>query len=222
MTTRCALILACALAAQGVGAQDAAQSEEPLADLPSLDDMLGIETEERPDDVDEDLPHRSALERALSDAEVSDVFLQAVTEMRDVADLLDAERAGAQAQRLQQDILLKLDQLIEQAKQQQQQQSSSSSSSSSSSQSPTKNQQRAQQQAQQRSQSQSSDSSDASPPGRRDGPLNDMLEGSSAAWGALPQRVREALMQGSSDRFSSLYESLTESYFRRLAEEGDQ
>jgi len=200
------------------GAQDAPQPDDSPASLPSLDDLLGIEQEERPDDVVEDLPHRSALERALSDGEVSDVFRQAVTEMRDVADLLDAADAGARAQRLQQDILLKLDQLIEQA-QQQQSQSSSSSSSSSSSQSPTRNQQRAQQQSQQSSESQSSDSGEGSPPSRRDGELNDLVQGSSAAWGALPTRVRDALMQGSSDRFSSLYESLTESYFRRLAEE---
>ena len=35
----------------------------------------------------------------------------------------------------------------------------------------------------------------------------------------MPERVRAALMQGSTDRFSTLYESMTESYYRRLAEE---
>ncbi len=198
-------------------AQSTNEDQPAFEPLPSLDDLLGIEEVERPDDVDEDLPHKSALERALSDEQVSDVFRQAVTEMRDVADLLDNQNAGARAQRLQQDILLKLDQLIEQARQQQQQQSSSSSSSSSQ-QSPTRNQQRAQQQ-QQSTASQGDNRSEMLPPGRQDGALNELVQGSAAAWGALPQRVRDALMQGSSDRFSSLYESLTESYFRRLAEE---
>jgi hypothetical protein len=40
-----------------------------------------------------------------------------------------------------------------------------------------------------------------------------------AAWGALPERLRDALTQGLSDRYSSLYEGATESYYRRLAEE---
>jgi hypothetical protein len=40
-----------------------------------------------------------------------------------------------------------------------------------------------------------------------------------AAWGNLPARVRDQLMQGRHDQFSSLYESMTETYYRRLAEE---
>jgi len=184
--------------------------------LESLDDLLGIGTEERPGDVDEDLPHRSALDRALSGEEVSDEFRQAVTEMRDVADLLDAGRPGAQAQRLQEDILLKLDKLIDAAQRQQQQQSSSSSSSQ---RSPTQNQQRAQEQAQASQTNQGDNRSEMLPPGGREGALNEMLQSESAAWGNLPERVRDALLQGSSDRFSSLYEAMTEAYFRRLAEE---
>jgi len=219
-----------ALVAPAAAQEAAPPAEEETRDAPadegsggggleSLDDLLGIETEERPGDVDEDLPHRSALERALSGEEVSDEFRQAVTEMRDVADLLDAGRPGAQAQRLQEDILLKLDKLIDAAQRQQQQQQQQSSSSSSSQRSPTQNQQRAQEQAQASQTNQGDNRSEMLPPGGREGTLNEMLQSESAAWGNLPQRVRDALLQGSSDRFSSLYEAMTEAYFRRLAEE---
>jgi hypothetical protein len=36
----------------------------------------------------------------------------------------------------------------------------------------------------------------------------------------LPDRVREALVQGLNDRFSSRYQRETERYYRRLAEDG--
>ena len=217
----CLGIGAAALWCANAHAQDAGTAADPAPEpLPSLDDLLGLESEERPDDVNDDLPHQSALERALSDEQVADAFRQAVVEMRDVADLLDAGHAGARAQRLQEEILLKLDQLIEQSKQQSQSSSSSSSSSSQSQSSPTSNEQRAQQQQQQASATGSSPGD--APPGSQEGALNELLQNSAAAWGSLPQRVREALMQGSSDRFSTLYESLTESYYRRLAEEAQQ
>jgi hypothetical protein len=217
-----ALALSCAGASFGQGeppaperAEDAPPERSGEA-LPSLDDLLGIPTEEKP--PAEDAGHDSALERALSDQEVSDAFRQAVTEMRDVAALLENRDPGVRAQRMQEEIILKLDMLIEQAQQQQQQSSSSSSSSQQQQQqSPTRNQQRAQQQAQ--SSGQGDNRSEQLPPGGREGALGELIQSSGAEWGSLPARVREALLQGSSDRFSSLYESLTEAYFRRLAEE---
>ena len=57
------------------------------------------------------------------------------------------------------------------------------------------------------------------PPGGRDAELNERLEASRAAWGALPARTRDALLQGSSDSFSSLYRHLTEDFYRRIAED---
>jgi hypothetical protein len=50
----------------------------------------------------------------------------------------------------------------------------------------------------------------------------DVIDSSSAGWGELPERVRERLVEGSSDYFSTLYEALTEAYYRRLAEEASQ
>ena len=81
-----------------------------------------------------------------------------------------------------------------------------------------------QQQQQQSSQSQSKPSSSQQTstgggPARQDGPLKTPLPGGEASWGNLPPHVRDALRQGSSDRFSSLYRTLTEEYYKRLAEQ---
>jgi len=191
--------------------------------LPSLDDLLGLEPaqSDQPDvqgrpEVD---PERAELERALTGEQVADMFVQAVQQMGDAADLLErAQSTGASTQRLQDEIVRKLDTLIEQAKQQQQQQASSSSSSSDPSQ--QQQQQPNQPQSQQQQAQQSSPNNkpqDTTPPERQDGPLADRLDEMRAAWGALPERVREALSQGSGDQFSSFYKAMTESYYRKLA-----
>ena len=46
------------------------------------------------------------------------------------------------------------------------------------------------------------------------------LEEERTEWGNLPERVRDMLLQGSKEKFSSLYKQLTREYYRRLAEEG--
>src|SRR5262249_41433113 len=50
------------------------------------------------------------------------------------------------------------------------------------------------------------------PPVQQPGPLNQNAWG----WGNLPERLREELLQGQSERFSPLYEDLTQSYYKRL------
>lgn len=72
------------------------------------------------------------------------------------------------------------------------------------------------QQAQQ--QAQTNQAGDPNVP-RQDGALRAPPAGSAASWGNLPEHVRNALTQGRSDRFSSLYQQLTERYYRRLAED---
>ena len=59
-------------------------------------------------------------------------------------------------------------------------------------------------------------------PGRRNGALNPALDAARAAWGNLPDRVREMLVQGTNDRFSDIYKKQTEEYYRKLAEQGKQ
>ncbi len=60
------------------------------------------------------------------------------------------------------------------------------------------------------------------PGGPQDAQLRDTLDTARAAWGSLPERVREALQQGSEDFYSRVYNSLTESYYKRLAGEGTE
>ena len=128
---------------------------------------------------------------------------------------------GATTQRLQQSIIKRLEDLIEASQQQQQQQQQSQQQSQS-------QQQQQPNQPQQQSQSQSDnpqgENRDERLPlgGPQDAELRDTLDAARAAWGALPERVREALQQGSEDFYSRVYNSLTESYYKRLAEEGTE
>ncbi len=43
--------------------------------------------------------------------------------------------------------------------------------------------------------------------------------GAGAAWGNLPARLRDALLQGSGDVTSAKWEALTREYYKRLAEQ---
>ena len=180
---------------------------------PSLDELLGLV-----DDTDNAAEQAARqndreLQRRLSDVELGDAFEVALEKMQISADLLDIERdSGLGTQRVQQDILAKLDQLIEAAKQQQQQRSSSRSASSSPGTQPQR-----QQQANRASDGENR--GQVNPPARQEGPLMPGGAGDASTWGALPARVREALSQGQTGRFSALYRSLTEAYYRRLAEE---
>lgn len=203
-------------------AEEAEQEAEAPPALPDLDELLGLEPDDAAD-AGERQPTQEELElqRRLNAEQAEDAFKDAVRQMGEVADALRVGRdPGLRTQRVQEDILKKLDLLIEQAEQ-----NPSSSSSQSQSQSQPRPQQRQQQQQQQSQQSQSSNAqgdntSEMTPPGGQQGQLRDLLDAAQAAWGSLPPRVRDVLLQGSSDRFSTLYESMTEEYYRRLAEEG--
>ncbi|HRP63251.1 MAG TPA: VOC family protein, partial [Phycisphaerales bacterium] len=59
---------------------------------------------------------------------------------------------------------------------------------------------------------------DMQPP-MQEGDINTVFEESRSEWGSLPERVRDMLLQGRRERFSSLYEQLTREYYRRLAED---
>ncbi len=190
-------------------------------DLPSLDDLLGTgndkpkEGEAAPDAA------KNELDKLLSGAELGQAFDQAAGLMRDAARrLTDTRDVGLSTQRIQEDALRKLDQLISsldrQAQQQQQQQQPGEQDQQSS-----EPRQRQQQQQQQQSSQQpgSGEPQEHDGPELQEGALNPELDSARAAWGALPARVRQMLLQGSSDRFSSLYNRMTQEYYRRLAEE---
>ena len=59
-------------------------------------------------------------------------------------------------------------------------------------------------------------------PTLQEGTLKPELESARAAWGSLPARIRAMLMQGTEDRFSSRYKALTQEYYKRLAEENSK
>lgn len=193
------------------------QPKQPEKDpLGGLDELLGLkkETETAPDELPLD-PAQTQLERQLDGEQITEAFVEAARLMSDTADRIEAAGdTGIVTQRLQEDVLKKLDMLIEAARNQQQQQRSNSSASRSSAQG---------QSQQQRSQSERAadgqNQGQAEPPSRQDGPLRPPSAALNATWGALPERVREALRQGQSSGFSSIYRALTEAYYRRLAEE---
>jgi len=192
-------------------------------DLPSLDDLLGTGSDKPADGAAAPDAAKNELDKLLSGAELGQAFDQAAGLMRDAAKrLTDTRDVGLSTQRIQEDALRKLDQLISsldrQAQQQQQQQQPGEQDQQSSE--PRQRQQQQQQQQQQSSQQPGSgEPQEHDGPELQEGALNPELDSARAAWGALPARVRQMLLQGSSDRFSSLYNRMTQEYYRRLAEE---
>jgi hypothetical protein len=210
------------------GADEQAQDAEPL---PGLDDLLGLPEQEAADEEgaarraetpDAESPDDAELERKLTGEAGRQALEEAVGLMGDVASRINVD-TGLTTQRLQEDILRKLDMVIDAAEQQQQQQSSSSSSSSSSSQQQSAQQSQPQQStAQQRRGQRGQQSGESMPPDLQGVETRTDLVADTAAWGSLPQRVREELRQGISERFSTVYQRFTEDYYRRLAEESDR
>jgi hypothetical protein len=206
-----------------------AQQAEPAP--PSLDDLLGIEEDEDTGEASAAeaaaREQRERLERALAERELKDLFTQAIADMSISADLLDESfDAGLGTQRVQETILSRLETLLEQARKMQNQQSSSQSSSSSSRSEQQQEQnpgQRSNQQSQttpgSQRQDQPGDSQEGEPPPVQDEVVNPMIEETRTEWGNLPEREREMMRQGSREKYSSLYERLTQEYYRRLAED---
>ncbi|HZW10281.1 MAG TPA: hypothetical protein VFF69_10300 [Phycisphaerales bacterium] len=224
-TLRLAAIVACVHAC-GAAAQtekDGDGSKESDAPtLPTLDELLGIGRGASETEQGASLPGGEAgeeLDRLLSGGEIADEFRAAVDLMgRSAARLDTAGDTGVRTQRMQEDVLRKLDKLIADAESRAQQSSSSSSSSSQA-------QQQAQNQPNQRGQQQTGtgdNRAEMDPPGLRTGPIRPEDAADLAAWGSLPARVRDALVQGSGDQFSATYRKLTEAYYRMLAEEPKQ
>lgn len=197
---------------------------EPPTRLPSLDELLGLAKPGEDQGASGGVklptePGRAALDEKLSAEEAAEAFQQAVKLMEQTADRLDpGHDLGLVTQRLQEDAVRKLDTVIAAAMQNQQSSSSSSSSSSQQEQQQQPNRQQQQQQQSQSEQNQKGEPQEGQPPGRQNGGLSN-VELNAAAWGSLPARLRDALVQGSSDRFSSIYQTMTEQYYRRLAEE---
>ncbi len=201
----------------------------PAATPPSsLDELLGIKKEEQ-DKSGADAAAKDAddeLKRKLNEAEIADGFVLAVEKMAISAEMLDVKfDTGLGTQRVQEEIIARLEHLIDQAKKNQSKSSKSSSSSSSSQQQSQQQPNPGQQKSQPPSQgnqrnNKPSDSQEGDPPPLQQGDVNTVLEESRSEWGNLPPRVRDQLLQGRREKFSSLYQQLTQEYYKRLAEEG--
>lgn len=206
----------------------AADEDEEKDGAKSLDELLGLEEEPGATSAAE-AQAKKELERKLNDEEVIDAFEQTVEKMGFAATLLDEQfDPGLGTQRVQEDILAQLDTIINEVMQMNQSQQSSSSSSSSNSQNrkpqqpqntPPSQQQPGQQNSNQRNQN-PADAEEGDPPPRQNGDLNPLIDEGRTEWGSLPDRVRDMLQQGRRETYSSLYERLTQEYYRRLAEEG--
>lgn len=200
---------------------------------PSLDDLLGIDEAQQDKSAQEAAKREvdEELQRELTEKQIADAFRQAVEKMAISADLLDVRfDPGLGTQRVQEDIIEKLQQLIDQAKKQQSMNASTSSSSSSSSsqnqqqdkQNPGQRGQQQGQQGQQQGQNRTNgteNTGEMDPPPRQEGDLNSVIEETRSEWGNLPERIRNMFLQGRKESFSSLYDRLTSEYYKKLAED---
>jgi hypothetical protein len=228
-----AIVISCLILVVGLArAQDAQPESKPAEKQPetkpaqpSLDDLLGLEKDKtkKPGAPVAD-PTRTELERKLSMQEAEEQFKQAVVLMGETATRIkDGKDTGLATQRLQEDIIRKLDMIISAAEQQQQQQRqrrSQQRQQQQQQQDPGSKNQQQQKPAQEHGKDAAPDTID--PPAQQDANLRPGTAARGALWGNLPERVRQALSQGDADKYSSLYRKWTEAYYRRLAEEANK
>lgn len=205
--------------------QPAQPAPAPAPAQPTLDDLLGVQKEAstRPGKPVDD-PSRTELERQLSMKQAEEQFKQAVVLMDEAAARIkDGRDTGLATQRMQEDIIRKLDMIISSAQRQQQQQ---------------KQQRQRQQQQNQKDPGQKNQTSQQNRPSdqRNSDSPDQMIDPPSqeaasprpgtaargALWGNLPERVRQALSQGDADKYSAMYRKWTEAYYRKLAEEANK
>lgn len=196
--------------------------------LPSLDEALGIAQpseatkppQPTPGTTPSVPPLPGDLDRALSGEAPGNELQRAVALMERSANRLEsAGDTSIDTQRVQEETVRLLEALLKRSGQKQSQQQSSSQQKpqdqSEQQQQPNQSQQS---QSEQRQQTGSDPSNDSERGGTRDAQLRPAIDAARAAWGNLPQRVRQLLMQGSGDSFSKEYQRLTEEYYKRLGE----
>lgn len=224
-----ALVLTAAARTVAETEPPAAEEEEGNDRPASLDDLLNLPAQPSADDADDEPTDSDPGDTdadeidldSISNPQSSDPFAEAVAEMKVAAERLGGNDAGLDTQRVQERVISRLDQMIDQLREQQQ---------SSSSQQQAQQQDTGSEQNESRSQQASSgqdeaDSTEgAQQAGRRgevrDGARNEeAMNEERAEWGNLPPHLRDELLQGREDRFSDLYRPLTERYYQRLAEE---
>lgn len=212
-------------AASLVASPDAAAPREQPS---SLDELLGLEQEpgERSAETGADQTREQDLSRALDQQAPGQALAEALLRMGVSAELLDVRfDPGLGTQRVQQEVLAKLDELIEMAKNMSSSSGSSSSSSAGSPRSsrsqpaPPKQAGASKPNSSGPRNSQPAGSQEGDSPPIQEGDINTVIDETRQEWGNLPPRVRDMMLQGRTSRFSSLYQRLTEEYYKRLAEE---
>ena len=214
-----ALASAAVLAAASAAASAAAGQEDEPRQPPSLDELLGLDDEDRDQRAAEVAGQEAEeeLQRRLDDEQLRHAFAVALEKMTLSAELLDTHfDPGLATQRVQQEVLVNLDRLIDQARKQ-------CAGGGASSANPSAAPQQDQQPGKRAGDDSSRTPRDGARPGGDEAPLEQgdvetVLEETRSEWGSLPQRVRDMLLQGRTEKFSSLYERLTREYYRRLAE----
>jgi hypothetical protein len=240
-------VLAAVAVAGGMGVVAWADQAVPAAPVAStqpaaattageqLDALLGLSTPARPAAPASTDAQRDKLDTLLTRADDApeDELSAAVALMNQSAKRLHGQQdAGIDTQRVQEETLRKLDALIAKARKQSQSQCSSGSCDNPDNKNQDQQQQQQQQQAQtQPKESQASmqerraqgaaDRQAAEAPRAVDPSLRPALESARAAWGNLPARLRQSLMQGAGDTFSREYQRMTEEYYKRLGEQAE-
>ncbi|MBY0308412.1 MAG: hypothetical protein K2Q09_06695 [Phycisphaerales bacterium] len=193
--------------------------------VPTLDESLGLaKPASRPGPTEGKPTVPPDLERALNGEQEGNELERAVALMDESARRLGDEKdATIATQRVQEETVRLLDALVKKGNQKKNPQSKQQSrqQKQEQQQQPSQSQQSQQQQQQQQQQNPGQDTSPSvERGGTTDARMRPGIDAARAAWGNLPQRVRQLLMQGSGDQFSKEYQRLTEEYYKRLGEGG--
>lgn len=197
-------------------AQEAAV--ESAGDLPTVDELL--EVPRNPRNPPSSKPDGKLIDRPVEEAESGEPFELAVEGMRQAAARLgEQEDAGIETQRIQEQVIKRLDMLISQMRrQQQQQQQQQARQQDAGSQEQTRGEPNEQNTQGGQDAAQKIGNHSQTQEGQlADQPLEEQFE----EWGDLPPRLRDALLEGTRDIKSALYKDLTERYYLRLAEEAE-
>jgi len=168
------------------------KKEESLGDLETL--LQNADT----------IPRRYRVTAELMIADIKPLKTDSLDEvarlMRDIERRLDFGRAGKRVRDQQDDVIAKLDKMIEELEKQRQQQQQSASGGSMNPSSPMQ---------------------DSSPGGAQgEGKVDPKKIGAGDGWGNLPPKEREDALQKIGKDFPSHYREVIEEYFRKLARDG--
>ena len=208
----------------------------PPTPTPTLDELLGIKPKPKPKPGDPTKPDetppahptdptapdqsKTDLDRLLTAQEMGDALKQAITLMGDAASRLTEHKdPGLGTQRVQEDVVKRLDQLLASLDKQQSQGSPQPQPNPKPGDPKQNPGPKKPSPGTPQPQPNGDGMQDHAGPTLQTGQLKPELESARAAWGSLPARVRDMLMQGTEDRFSNRYKAMTQEYYKRLAEE---